>query len=281
MEDIISAITPLNLPAVINALPRELQEQHFAAQMASITALLPLLDRKHLNRVRTALNDNGTIRQKSQKPGLIRNVKTKISGVMDNVNEFLFPTDPEVEAFLEGLNAVSQQLDELQQQIEQKQLEKQRLKELEPPKPQEDIPSNRQMILETNMDVINAKYNRELTLSQTLLLISKLTELVDLRGTSEQYVTLQGQIVILTDTAANSLSPEGQKKYIEARSESIHSNVLLPKLVELVNFYGSPEQSADLNAKLLTLADTTAENSSTYIYMLYMTAKRDLVYERR
>ena len=158
MEDIISAITPLNLPAVINALPRELQEQHFAAQMASITALLPLLDRKHLNRVRTALNDNGTMRQKSQKPGLIRNVKTKISGVMDNVNEFLFPTDPEVEAFLEGLNAVSQQLDELQQQIEQKQLEKQRLKELEPPKPQEDIPSNRQMILETNMDVINDRF---------------------------------------------------------------------------------------------------------------------------
>ena len=38
MEDIISAITPLNLPAVINALPRELQEQHFAAQMASEAA---------------------------------------------------------------------------------------------------------------------------------------------------------------------------------------------------------------------------------------------------
>lgn len=280
MEDIISAITPLNLPAVINALPRELQEQHFAAQMASITALLPLLDRKHLNRVRTALNDNGTIRQKSQKPGLIRNVKTKISGVMDNVNEFLFPTDPEVEAFLEGLNAVSQQLDELQQQIEQKQLEKQRLKELEPPK--ENVKSNRQMILETNMDVINAEYNRELQLPQTLLLIQKL---VDLRGTSEQYVTLQGQIVMLIDIAAKSLSPEGQKKYIEARSEarseSIHSNVLIPKLVGLLDLYGTPEQSADLNAKLLTLADTTAENSSTYIYMLYMTAKRDLVYERR
>lgn len=279
MEDIISAITPLNLPAVINALPRELQEQHFTAQMASITALLPLLDQKHLNRVRTALNDNGTMRQKSKKPGLIRNVKTKISGVMDNVNEFLFPTDPEVEAFLEGLNAVSQQLDELQQQIEQKQLEKQRLMELEPPKPQEDIPSNRQMIVETGMDVVNAKYNRELQLPQTLLLISKLTELVDSRETSEQYVTLQRQIVILTDTAAKSLSPEGQKKYIEARSESIHSNVLLPKLVELVNFYGSPEQYANLKARILTLADAAAENSSAYIYVLYMIAKGDLVYE--
>ena len=276
MEDIISAITPLNLPAVINALPRELQEQHFAAQMASLGQLLPLLDRKHLNRVRNALNDNGTIRQKSQKPGLIRNVKTKISGVMDNVNEFLFPTDPEVEAFLEGLNAVSQQLDELQQQIEQKQLEKQQ-KELEPPASSQskDSISNRQMIMETNMDVVNAKYNRELQLPQTLLLIQKL---VDLLGSSEQNVTLQGQILILTDTAAKRLSPEGQKKYIEARSESIHSNVLLPKLVELVNFYGSPEQYANLKARILTLADTTAENSATYIYMLYMTAKRDLIY---